>query len=115
RIFRVLQDHGDAVAAQRPTFSFRDIDEIDAAELQLLRIDLTVFGCQAHDGAPGLRLTGTGFAHDAQPFAAERERYPSHRLDHARAGGERNAQVFDFKKRAHWPLPFGSSASRNPS
>ena len=115
RVFRILQDHGYALAAQRAPLGFRGLEEVDAVEVQPFGIDDTVFGGQAHDGAAGLRLAGTALADDAEPFAAEREGHAAHRLDDTRTRREGDAQVFYVEKRAHWPLPRGSSASRRPS
>ena len=36
RIFRILQDHGDAFSAQRPAFARRRRQQIDAVEGELL-------------------------------------------------------------------------------
>ena len=86
RIFRILQDHGDAVAAQRPALARRDAEQVDAVEGELAGRHLGLRRRQAHDGAAGLRLARADLADDAEPLAAEREGDAAHRLDQRRCG-----------------------------
>ncbi|MNF08324.1 hypothetical protein D3C80_2087190 [compost metagenome] len=65
RIFRVLQDHGQALAAHEPPFLCRSTEKIDIAEAQHIGLDASAFRRQAHDGAAGLRFAGAGLADDA--------------------------------------------------
>ena len=116
RIFRVLQDHGHALAAHDPPLFCRRLEQINIAEAQRIRLDARIFGRQPHDGAAGLRFAGTGFADDAETLAPEREGHAAHRLHQPGAGGEGHAQVLNGqKRRTHWPASLGSSASRRPS
>jgi hypothetical protein len=74
RIFRILQYHGDALAAQRPTFFGGNRQEVDAAEIEPVGRHDTMRRRQPHDGAAGLRFAGTALPDDTKPLAAERER-----------------------------------------
>ena len=72
RHHRVLEDHRDAVAAQRAHLAFGQLREVlaliqdRAADDAARRID------QADDGEAGDRLAGAGFADQAQHLAAAR-------------------------------------------
>jgi hypothetical protein len=59
------------------------------SKLQRLGRDLGPARRQAHDRAAGLRLARAGFADDAEPLAAERERDAAHRLHALSASGRR--------------------------
>ncbi|MCY1487977.1 hypothetical protein D9M68_216600 [compost metagenome] len=115
RIFRVLQDHRDALAPEVPTDLWRCREQIDTVEGQLLGRHLRMARRQPHDRPARLRLAGAAFADDAEAFAAEREGDATYRLDEAGTGRERDLEVFYRQQRTHWPLSRGSSASRRPS
>ena len=87
RVFRILQDHGDAVAAQvAAQFRRRASSRSMPSKFELVLAETTrVRRRQPHDRAAGLRLARAAFADDAQPLAAEREGNAAHRLDHAGA------------------------------
>src|SRR5690606_3460214 len=116
RIFRVLKDHGDALAAQGTPVPRRHAQKIHAVEGQCPGRNLCVRGRQAHNGPAGLRLARPRLAHYAQPLAPEKERYATHGLHPAGAGGKGHAEILDLQQGfAHWTPLRGSSASRRPS
>ena len=116
RIFRILQDHGHTLAAHEPPLFCRCLEQVNIAKPQRIGLDPGIFRRQTHDGAASLRLSGAGFADDAEALAPQREGHAPHRLYQPGAGREGNAQVLNRqKRRTHWPASLGSSASRRPS
>ena len=69
RELRVLQDHGDAPAADAAHGALVGAQEIDAIEGELFRPDGAVASHEAEQGASGLGLAGPRFANDAELLA----------------------------------------------
>jgi hypothetical protein len=70
RSHRLLEDHGDIIAAHSPDFPFADLEQITALEKNLtLRPNAADILQQAEDGQGGHRLAGTGFADQGMGFA----------------------------------------------
>src|SRR5262245_45374816 len=113
RVFRVLQHHGDALAAQLAKAAFGQAAQVRIAQPQFVRLDTAWVADKAHDGAPGRGFARTAFAHDAQALAAQSEAHVAHRADIAVVAGIGDAEVVHGKQGVRHDL--ASPASRSPS
>jgi hypothetical protein len=92
---RVLEDHGDLLAAHRPPVGLVEGQQVDALPVDLAPLDLHGRQ-QAEDRHGGHRLAGAGLADDGEHLApVDVERHAVHRLDHAVVGVEHGPQVAD--------------------
>jgi hypothetical protein len=66
----VLEDHGDAAAADRAEFAIIDGEEVPAGVLDAAAEDLRFAGEEAQDRHARGRLTGAALADDGQDLAA---------------------------------------------
>ena len=67
---RLLEDHGDAVAADAAHLAFARPHRIDAPERDATSRDVAGAGDEAHDRVGGDALAGAGYAHQADDLAA---------------------------------------------
>ena len=133
---RVLEDHGDGVAAVAAHRLIAEPQDGLAVQ-QDLAFHTGGVREQAHDGHRGHRFAGAGLAHDAQHLAGvEVEVHTAHGVDGAGLAGESDVQVADREDRGAAAdrcrlrgghsglthvvalppaLDSGSSASRSPS
>ena len=116
RRHRLLEDHGDAIAAQLPHRLFGEADQLPPLEADRTG-DPRAFGRQRHQRERGHRLAGAGFADHPEALAlGKRKRRP---IDDAL----RSLAASRHRRRARRPraasqpraFSFGSSASRRPS
>ena len=116
RRHRLLEDHGDAVAAQFPHRLFIEADEFPPLEADRTG-DARALRREAHQRQGCHRLAGPGFAHDPQALAlGERKRGA---IDDAlqasrRRAGRRRARRLRAASQLR-AFSLGSSASRRPS
>jgi hypothetical protein len=107
---RLLEDHGDLVAAhvaQRPLVQGREVAilEPDASPRPPARRGRD----QAEDGQPGHGLAGAGLADEPDDLAfGHRERHVAHDVGPAVVGREVDAEAVDVQQRAHVSPPSGS-------
>ena len=96
---RLLEDHGDLVAADAAHGGLVEGDEVDAVEPDGAADDAAGrIGDQAHQGERGDALAAAGFADDGQRLAAlEREGHAVDGLDEAGARVEVGLQVVDLE------------------
>ncbi len=115
RRHRLLEHHGDAVAAQRLHLGFAGAGDVAALEANRAA-DLRALGQKTHDGERRNRLAGAGLADDAERLALlQRERDAAHDPFQPAGAGQVDAEVFDFEQHQRRARSFGSSASRRPS
>jgi hypothetical protein len=98
---RLLEDHADAVAADRAHLPVGAGRELLAFEADAAR-HLRAFGQQAHHGHHRDRLAATRFADDAQCVAAiERKAHVAHGIGGAAMRVQKHREIFDFEQRRH--------------
>ena len=111
---RVLEDHADPLAADRPHLALRQPEDVGAVEEDLPAGDASVGGQQPHQGEHRDGLARAGLADDPERLARlERERQVTDGVHRPVEGVELDAEVADLEE-AH-RLAFGSRASRIPS
>ena len=115
RRHRLLEDHGDAVAAQLQHILFRGADQLPPLEADRTR-EPRAHGRQRHQRERGHRLAGAGFAHHAEALALAKPK--GRPLDDAlQSSGRRHVdrEIGDLEQHQLRAFSFGSSASRRPS
>ncbi len=114
---RVLENHGQLVAAQRVEIILADFEQVLAVIDDFAVVDHRVACQDAHDGPrrDGLAAAGLTYNRQGLPFLQVEGDIP-HRAHGAIVGAEGNLQVFDFKLRHYSsaPLREGLNASRSP-
>ena len=103
---RLLEDHGEAIAAQIAQLAIGQRQQIDAVEANGAGNLRRILRQQAHNGERGDALAATGFADDAERCATCEIEFDG--VDGVRyspaVAVERDLQVGDFDKRGrgHW-------------
>src|SRR6185437_2920936 len=119
RCHRLLEDHGNVIAAHRAHRRLVKAQQIAALEPDRAADDPAGRRRhETHERERGHALATAGFADDGQRLAApQRERHAVDRLDGAVANGELGAEPLDVEHRAcrHQRRSLGSSRSRNAS
>src|SRR5262249_455645 len=113
RVFRVLQDHGDALAAQLAKAAFAEAAQVDIAQSQFVRLGAAGVSDKAHDGPPGRGFARPALAHASQALAAEREAGVGHGGDGAVVAGIGDPEVAHGEQGIRHDL--ASPTSRSPS
>ncbi len=97
---RILEDHGDLVAADMPQRCPREADELLALVADRARQDGVRVVDQSHDGERGERLAGARLADHGQDLAlGHDEGDVLDRLEDAGLGAERDAEIVDLEQR----------------
>src|SRR5207253_260841 len=126
---RLLEDHGNVVAAHAAHLRFVEREQVRALERHLAGNDLTRWiGNEPHDRERRRALAAAGFADDRQRLArAQPERYVVDGLEGALAYGEHRGKPYDVEHirgpgrprsrhlRLHQWRSLGSSRSRSAS
>ena len=105
---RLLEDHGDVVAAHAAASRVGELQQVDAAEADGARDLAGRLGDQAQDGVGGHRLAAARFTHHRQRLALlDVEGDAVDRPVHPVRGAEVRLQVLDLEQRhgstAAWP------------
>src|SRR5674536_242848 len=105
RRHRVLEDHGDLLAADLAHVLVRETDQLLPAEAHRAG-DPGRLRQQAYDGETGDRLAGAGLADDAEYLArAQGVAHAANGVDDAVVGREVDGQVSDPVSYTHLTLP----------
>ena len=97
---RILEDHGDLVAAHMPQRGPGQADEFLALVADRARQDRVRVVDQPHDGEGRQRLAGARFPHNGQDLAlGNGEGDVLDRLEEAALGAERDAEMVDLEQR----------------
>ena len=95
---RLLEDHGDLVAADLVHFVHGQLGQILTVEEDLAGVDIAVAVEQTEDAHGRDALAGAGFADDAEDLTGiERIAHAVDGLDGAALGREESLQIFQFK------------------
>src|SRR5205809_93997 len=114
RHHRVLEDHGDAVAADLAQLLLGLADQILAMQADLALDDAAWGVDQAQHREAGDRLARAGLADEAEDAAAaDREGDAVHRLDHAAAREEMRLEVLHLERGGAHRFSLGFRMSRS--
>ena len=119
RRHRLLEDHGDAFAPQRPQLGGRGVLDLLAVEHDPAAAERQRPAQQAHQGERGDGLAATRFTNEAEGLAAAD--LEGHAFDGVIGpvfARQRDAEVFDLQERCRHPrlvVDCGSRMSRRPS
>jgi len=109
---RLLKNQADASAANFPEVLRKVAEQIFSFEQDRTLLDFSVGWQKAHESGGKGALAGAGFAEDAKDFSGGEVKIHAceGRAEFARAGGVRDVEIPDFKKRRHfldqgWALP----------
>ncbi len=107
---RILENHGNPVAANGAKLPFRESPQIPALEKYLAARHLRWLIDQSHDRQAGYRFSRSRFSHKAHHFTGrEVEIDVVDKGDAAFGGHDFSFQTFDFEHGGHFCAAFGSS------
>src|ERR1700728_699819 len=121
RGLRVLEDHRDFVAADRPQIGLAEPYKLEAAELDRAFDDVAAVREQAEQRKACHRLAGAGLANESERLAAVNlEIDVTDRLDDRARQVDVGGEVLDLERDSHRPAPQRrrrrtSNASRSAS
>ena len=99
---RILENHGNAVAAQRAPLLMVVVADIDTIEHNAPANNFSRRVNQPHQRITRHRFAGARFTDQTQHLATRhRKRNAVHRLDHASLGEKMGLQIFDFEYGGH--------------